>query len=73
MVEPMGFEPTTFPVSPGRAQQSFDELPVLLALEVLLPPDGLAACGVGGGADGIRTHDLLDAITDRDKNGGEQK
>ncbi len=26
-----------------------------------------------GGADGIRTHDLLDAITDPDKNGGEQK
>ena len=37
----MGFEPTTFPVLPGRANQFV------------------------GGANGIRTHDLLDAIEAR--------
>jgi hypothetical protein len=28
LVEPMGFEPTTFPVSPGRAQQLFDHVTI---------------------------------------------
>jgi hypothetical protein len=30
LVEPMGFEPTTFPVSPGRAHQAIDEGSILL-------------------------------------------
>ncbi len=48
MVEPMGFEPTTFP---GCALQSFDKT------------EGHRS--ESGGADGIRTHDLLDAIEAR--------
>jgi hypothetical protein len=36
-VEPGGFEPPTFPVSPGRAQQLFDKSAVLLPFNVILP------------------------------------
>jgi hypothetical protein len=46
MVEPMGFEPTTFPVSPGRADQLLDVASVLLFLYVLLAADGITAGGV---------------------------
>ena len=38
----MGFEPTTFPVLPGRAQQALDEAAIFLALDVLLAADSLA-------------------------------
>ncbi len=120
LVEPMGFEPTTFPVLPGRAQQAFYETAVLLPLDVVLPfhcftprriffemsqlPRASILDRLGvvrlvisnallqmlrltnvvptcrftlkdvnvvvhgrtiGGADGIRTHDLLDAIEAR--------
>src|SRR5215469_2365398 len=39
LVEPMGFEPTTFPVSPGRALracQLLNEPPILLRFDVSL-------------------------------------
>src|SRR5271170_5281813 len=48
LVEPMGFEPTTFPVLPGRAldgrrqtDQPLYEFPALLALDIAFPPDRL--------------------------------
>jgi hypothetical protein len=34
LVEPKGFEPSTFPVSPGRAHQLLDEPTVLLFLDM---------------------------------------
>ena len=115
----MGFEPTTFPVSPGRAQHLFDHAAIFpgfdlaftkhsftarfVLLSVDEPPrpavfQGFRVVGVVvgqapghvlrlanvkatvgfalkdvhvihryeiGGADGVRTHDLLDAIEAR--------
>ena len=46
LVKPKGFQPSTFPVSPGRATQRVDAFDF-------------------GGAEGIRTLDLLDAIEAR--------
>src|SRR5882724_168465 len=119
LVEPMGFEPTTFPVSPGRAQQLRNHPVILPGFELPFaahrfaarfvqfgknePPwtavfQGFGVVGVVvrealgnvlrlsdvetagrfaledvevihryefGGADGVRTHDLLDAIEAR--------
>src|SRR5208282_6310205 len=39
----MGFEPTTFPVLPGRAHKSLYEFAILLAFDIELPSDGLAS------------------------------
>src|ERR1700719_893631 len=39
LVEPMGFEPTTFPVSPGRAQQLFDHPAIIPGFELPLAQD----------------------------------
>ena len=47
----MGFEPTAFPVLPGRAHQALDESPILLALDVSLPSYRLASCRVRLGID----------------------
>ena len=41
MVEPAGFEPATFPVSPGRAQQLLDEALILLLLDLRFASNGL--------------------------------
>jgi hypothetical protein len=43
VVEPMGFEPTTFPVSPGRANQLFDQGSILPGLDLALPADSFSA------------------------------
>ena len=37
LVEPMGFEPTTFPVSPGRAYQFFNHAAVFPGFELPFP------------------------------------
>src|SRR5579872_1638170 len=36
LVEPMGFEPTTFPVSPGRAQQLLNHAAIFPGFEFAL-------------------------------------
>jgi hypothetical protein len=46
-VEPTGFEPVTFPVLPGRAQQRFDESPIFLPLDVNLSLQRFRSSGVG--------------------------
>jgi hypothetical protein len=43
LVELMGFEPTTFPVSPGRAYQPLDHRPVFPGLDLPLAANGLGA------------------------------
>lgn len=45
-MEPMGFEHTTFPVSPGRAYQTIDHGPVFPSLKLAFPPHGCTARGV---------------------------
>ncbi len=42
----MGFEPTTFPVSPGRAHQSLDHCAVFPSLKLVFPSHGGATRGV---------------------------
>jgi hypothetical protein len=44
LVEPMGFEPTAFPVSPGRAHQALNEPAIFLLFDVRLPPHRFATC-----------------------------
>jgi hypothetical protein len=46
-VEPMGFEPTTFPVSPGRAHQPLDHRTILPRLKLPLATHGFRSGLVG--------------------------
>jgi hypothetical protein len=46
LVEPAGFEPATFPVSPGRAQQLLDEVSILLPLDLRFASDGFTPRGI---------------------------
>jgi hypothetical protein len=43
LVEPGGFEPPTFPVSPGRVQESLDEPAIFLPLDILLSSNRLTS------------------------------
>jgi hypothetical protein len=47
LVEPAGFEPATFPVSPGRAYQLFDERSILPRFDLPLAPHRFGTGTVG--------------------------
>ena len=49
----MGFEPTTFPVSPGRAQQPFDHAAIFPGFELAFAAHGSAARGIA-----LRVHEF---------------